>query len=68
METGLWINGTPYRNIVLIFIPNYYNPLWRLFKRWKRWKGEFYHGADEYGLEKDLTHKMVEKMAGRSGV
>lgn len=61
MEKGVSEMARVSRRIVLIFIPNYYNPLWKMIKRWKRWRGEFYYGADEYGLEKDITHKMVVK-------
>lgn len=44
---------------ILISIPNYFNPIWRIIKRYKRLRGEFYCGADEYGLEKDITHRMI---------
>ena len=61
MERGVKEMARVSKKYVICFIPNYYNILWRIEKKWKRWRGKFYHGADEYGLEKDITHKDVMK-------
>ena len=55
------------RKYCFIFHPNYYNLLWRIEKKLKRRLGKFYHGADEYGTEKDLTHKMTERWLKECG-
>jgi len=61
MERGVKEMARVSKKYVICLIPNYYNILWRIEKRWKRWQGKFYYGADEYGLEKDITHKDVMK-------
>lgn len=68
MEKGVKEMVRVSRNKVMIFIPNYYNPLWRILKAYLRRKGKFYLGADEYGYEKDITHRAIIKWLKEAGI